>query len=335
MSIIENGYLNLNIDTSSERVVYIEVLIHVISLLLQCTISILAIIKMRQCEKINMPLRACFAVSSFCACFCTVSNTLINLNVFHHNHIVLKVTSLVWSVCYAYFFISLLCTFILKLYLTFKASIYRMSMTMIRLCAVIVLMCIIISIMFSFSMFFFGFSGITFAVFFFGFFVYGIGCCLAAYAFISTLLRVAKAQETTYRDLTVAMEDIKLKPQQKRLADLAMKSTMLFTFQMGSTFTFIIVAFAFPPTLWDTPYVIDMTINLFCAYLQFAFAEKQYQKCCGFCDEKFEGIMLVRIKRRIFTHCLPPTHMMMVHSRSMASNTHSMDSIESPKSPST
>ena len=97
--------------------------------------------------------------------------------------------------------------------------------------------------------------------------------------------------------------DMKLKPQQQKLAALAIKSMLLFVIQISSTiFISCILSFAFPRTLWEAFYVIDLTINYFCAYLQFAFAMEHYRKCCGFCDDKFRRIMFNRIKREMSNH---------------------------------
>ena len=300
MSVHEKGYLSLNIP--GER--YIEISIYSISLVLQFAITILAISKIRRNPQISTPLSACFAASSSSVCSYTVSSILFHIDHFDDITILYKITTLIWSSSIFWFFLSLLCTVILKLYLTFKSSIYRMSSTMISLFTVIVLLCIIISLMFHFVVYGLECSNnIRFSLFALYGVVYLLGCSLAVYSFVKTLFAVTKTQETSFRNLNVAPEKMKLKPQQQKLVDLAMKSMILFAIQIASTICITsILSFAFPWSLRDATYVIDLTINYLCAYLQFAFATKHYRKCCGFCDDKFRGIMLKRIKREIANH---------------------------------
>lgn len=207
-------------------------------------------------------------------------------------------------------FLSLLCTVVLKLYLTFKASAFEMSLIMIRLFAVIVSTIIVFSFTFSTLRFIYGFHGeaapYCWALLFSCMFLYILGCFLAVYFFASNLAKLAKIQGTSLRNLSAQRTDMKLNPRQQMLADLATKSMMLFAFQIGSTiFISFVVAFAFPQILRRSIYCFDFAINLFCAHLQFAFAENHYRICCGCSDDMFRGFMLNWVKRKIFTHSLP------------------------------
>merc|ERR1719334_2213312 len=75
---------------------------------------------------------------------------------------------------------------------------------------------------------------------------------------------------------------------------------MLFTFQIGSSALTIGLALAVPQILRSNFYCIDFTINLFCAYLQFGFAENHYRKCCWCSDLIIRSMTSRWIKRKIF-----------------------------------
>merc|ERR1711941_120302 len=42
---------------------------------------------------------------------------------------------------------------------------------------------------------------------------------------------------------------------------------------------------------------LDFCVNLWCMYLQFAFAKKHYMKCCGWCDERCRNFGLKRTQK--------------------------------------
>lgn len=317
MSVIKDGYLNINVDSSSTCVTWINIAIPCISLLIQFTISILAVIKMRQHQRISTPLSVCFLMSSLCACSVTVTRVL--LDFFREEaddtekalddpemNIRYKITYFISYISFGSFFMCLLCIVILKLYLTFKSSAYQMSLTMIRLFGAVVSMNFVFMFTYCTLMFVFGSTGPFLTVLFFSLPVlYITGCALAVWFFISNLLRVTKAQVISPRNINVAQKDVTLNTIQHRMTDLASKSMMLFVIQIGSTlFITLTVGFALPETIRGPIFPIDVSINLFCAYLQFAFAEKQYQRCCGCCDKRMRNITLNRTKRKIFKHSI-------------------------------
>merc|ERR1711879_626419 len=47
---------------------------------------------------------------------------------------------------------------------------------------------------------------------------------------------------------------------------------------------------------------IDFCVNLWCMYLQFAFAETSYQRCCGWCDIRCKRCGLKRSRKIIYKH---------------------------------
>ena len=317
MGFWDKGFLNLDVDSSSPLTMTINIFISGTSLLVQCVIAIMAIIKMKRNQQINMKLSGCLVASLFCACTNSVSSLalivagdarlndlFIDRNTCTNDPFIVVPVVFVFSL--GCFWECMLCTFILKLYLTFKGSVYEMSCTMARVFTIITFMIFVILLAFCIMMFCFemrryGVLYFTLAM------TNGVFCitgsALAVHFFVSTLGKLGKAQETTLRDLSVTQNDIKLKPQQQKLTDLAAKSMLLFGIQTVSTiFISMISAWAFPFTNRIAILTIDMSINLFCVYLQFAFAEKHYRKCCGFCDERFRSFISRRTQNAVYKH---------------------------------
>merc|ERR1719192_905353 len=79
---------------------------------------------------------------------------------------------------------------------------------------------------------------------------------------------------------------------------------MLFGFAIGSTILFLV--FMISAFLdFRGPFVaVDSCINLWCLYLQFAFATKQYTKCCGWCDKRCRDWGVKRTKKIILKHSM-------------------------------
>lgn len=323
MSFYQKGLLNLDINSSSTGVTYVQIMIISISTLIQSAIFIKAIIKMNRNQKVSKPLKACFLASSFCAFCNTVS--LVLSNEFRGDtslrkalkdpnmNIPYKLAYFTFNMTLGCFFLSLLCTVILKLYLTFNSSIYRMSSTMIRLFTVIVVMFFAISLTYSILVFVFGFTWpaapYCWALLSFSLLLYIVGGIFAVYFFASKIVTLAKIQETTVKDLNTTQNDIKLNRHQQQLSDLAAKSVMLFGIQIISTCVIAVtLGLLFPAAFKPCFLSIDFTINLFCAYLQFGFAENHYQICCGKCDERVRGVVSNRTKRKIYKHSLGMIH---------------------------
>lgn len=327
MSFLTDGYLNLNVDSASPTVMYINIPIQSIALLVQFAICSMAIIKMRLNPKTNMWLKACFVVSSFCACSNTVSFALVYL---------LDELPILWfikSMSWCCFFLSLVCTAILKLFITFNSSVYRMSRTMIRLFAVVVVLiflCTLTASILELLVQDLREQPFFTALFLFNFFLYSVGCLFAVYVFVRDLLKLAETQRTSICNSGVTGKDMELTAKQQKLVNLATKSMMLFAIQLGSTmFIQVIVMWLFPIEVRGPFVAVDITLNLFCAYCQFGFSERHYQKCCGFCDRKFQGITLDWITKRIASQPLSENQTNTLHasipSRSPSTTTASPD----------
>ena len=190
--------------------------------------------------------------------------------------------------------------FVFKLYFTFKSSMFQMSFTMIRLFVVIISLFFAVMLTSSILQFFVDLVALGRLVSFSAAFsLYIIGCGLAVHFFSSTILKLAKLQRTSSRNLSESQNEVTLNQRQQKLADLATKSMMLFGIQIGSSIITGVLGWAFSFVLRGSLVSLDVTFNLFCAYCQFAFAEMHYRKCCGFCDDKFRDMMSNRIRRSV------------------------------------
>merc|ERR1711879_184277 len=100
--------------------------------------------------------------------------------------------------------------------------------------------------------------------------------------------------------------DVELNRQQQTYSDLSAKSMMLFGIAIMSSILLFSLMFTVEAEsgMRAIFLMIDFCINLWCIYLQFTFAKKQYKKCCGWCDRRCKGCMLYRTRRMIHAHDL-------------------------------
>ena len=314
-TVLDEGYLKLNIDPTSAGAKIINTSIRIAALLLQCAIEVIAIIKMRRHRHINMTFNVCFMLCLLFACANNVSSLSL-LFTFEYwdvevirNDVGLSTVFFINFMSIGCFFLSILAIFVLKLYLTFKESVYRMSSLMMIVFGVII--CVMFICILVISSFFFW---VPFSVWFWAhntLFIlcttlYVIGCVLAVSFFISNLSKLAKARRISLYKSSVRKEDIKLNPQQQQLSDIAAKYVMLFSIEIGSSLFSMMLVLAVNVTsgLRVTMFTIDVFINLFCIYLQFAFAGNHYRKCCGYCDRRFRGAIAMRTRTAIYKHTL-------------------------------
>merc|ERR1712150_345246 len=87
--------------------------------------------------------------------------------------------------------------------------------------------------------------------------------------------------------------------QQQTLSDLSSKYTMLFVIALVSTILFHFMILLVNVYLRSNFMVIDLCINLWCVYLQFAFAKDHYVKCCGYCDARCRNYNSRRTRKTI------------------------------------
>merc|ERR1711874_784354 len=85
--------------------------------------------------------------------------------------------------------------------------------------------------------------------------------------------------------------------QQQQLSDLSSKYTLLFAVAMVSTMLLTVLSCALNIYLRPQFMFIDLSINLWCIYLQFGFAKHHYEICCGCCDKRCRDYGSKRTRR--------------------------------------
>ena len=115
------------------------------------------------------------------------------------------------------------------------------------------------------------------------FILYAIGSTLAVHFFVSNLSKMVSTMNGIASDV-----------EQQKLSNLSTKYMLLFAFAIISTI--LLTVWSLCVNLEVRPGVIafDMCINLWCIYLQFAFAEKQYNRYCGWFHKQCRNCGLKR-----------------------------------------
>ena len=208
------------------------------------------------------------------------------------------------SFSYGSFLLILLLTFITRLYVTFQETVMKMTKMTVYVFAIICVLVFvsIIFTVFGYTSFQTSSSHLTLFLcsWLSGLCVYIVGCALTVRIFVVNLSTVAKMQSCSHRDVSPKAEDISLNEKQQRLLHLSAKYILLFFVAMFLTAFIFILVFIVSSELLEALFIsIDYCVNVLCMYLQFAFAAKQYQKCCGYLDSRCREMETRRVKRNI------------------------------------
>ena len=241
-----------------------------------------------------------FVSSLFCGCAYTVSECL--------EFVYSSATILFFQYeSFGCFFQILLATLIIRLYITFQGTVYRMSSILIFVFSVIMLLGSVGWLVFSALIIYteLDHDKLYFVAYSVAF-LYVIGSVLAVYFFVSNLTEIAKLRERSTKDLNIEPKDIALDIHQQRLSDLSAKYMMLFALAILSTILLNILALfvnnesGLRSSFWSC----DLVVNVCLMYLQFCFAKKRYNQCCRCCDRKCRNFMAGRTKTAIHKYSL-------------------------------
>jgi len=305
---VGEGYLGFDTDPDSVVVEIIVICVNSIALAIQCVIAITAFCKMRQNPNISGHASFCF-VLSFVSAFWFTLSTIITYawdphdEDSHFGHVLLSFSHVV---SFGIFFTSLLLTFIVRLYDTFKPSVYRMSN---RLIVMFVVIMTLLTVGWTFACIpavHIGFESslVLYVVITSLLCLYVIGSGLAVYFFVSNLSKLAKTRQVTVRNLNLDPKDIQLDGPQQRLSDLSAKYMMLYIVSIASTIVLALLSGSVNFSLRPCFYDVDLCVNLWCLYLQFGFAKQHYKKCCRCCDERCRRYRLRRTQSMIHHYSL-------------------------------
>lgn len=323
LDILDDGYVqhwggNVDIDTDSIIAEFLILCTLSITLIIQCIIAFSAMIRMRQNPDIGIVVNICF-FSSFVFGFLSCASEIV-IHVWdppnwEHN-IGHEMATFISFFSAGLFYWSILLTFIVRLYMTFRQSAYQMStalmVTFSTILVLYVLLCTPLSILYVFDRSLGHYTLVLSELFIVVCFLYLFGCIFAVYFFISNLSKLAKALITSPRVSVVENEyviekrptDIELNGKQQDLSHLSSKYMLLFSAAMTSTMVVCVLALAIPSqiSLRGTLISLDLCVNLWCVYLQFSWAQKHYKRWCGWCDERAKKYGMKRTRRMIHNH---------------------------------
>ena len=351
MIICQAGYLDLDIDGTSPTIKIINVSLILIAFLIQCTIGAIAMVKMRTSKTsdgdVGMLTRMVFLFSVFCACVFMV--TLLPILLLGHledaheedvidtnhgdrdvtqtneRHVVHEILIYFHLMSLGCLFLSLLTSLILKLYVTFKNSVYSMSSVLIHSFSILIAVYfVVLTIFCALWSFMSGTHPIVLSILFILLvLIFVMGSALSIFFFIQTLKKLVEARElalagNVMRTNHLRRRDFKLDTQQQALANLSSKYVMLFTIAVVTTILTQIAALSvnFSSGLRSTICALNLCIVSWCLYLQFTFAKDHYQKSCGCCDTRCTSAISRKSQRRIHEQV-----MSMMHGRLSNSNT--------------
>jgi len=209
---------------------------------------------------------------------------------------------------------TLLATLVLRLHVTFRETVYKMTANTVRLFVVIFIILFVsgLSWLIALILMFNDHENIDsiFGLLDVGsfFIVYNLGSFLAVRFFVNNLNKLAVSRVNSQRDVTrtPSADAIQLNKHQQKLLNLSAKYILLFVVSILSTILSTVLVLFVSTEMADLFVSIDLCINLFCLYLQFAFAAGHYKKCCFRLDSRCRKTVSNRVKRAIHRNALCP-----------------------------
>ena len=306
---INEGYLNISID-GHKRVLNILCLIFESGVLLfHILIGIVAARKMLYTQDLNGTLNLVFICTLFWSMMADIG-LIIWRFAWDLDSFLWKISFALFFVGYNNFMISMLATLVLRLHLTFKGSIYRISSIASFIFSFVLLLMFGILIKCAVDIFIVEredwFANIYYIAIAW-FILYFIVSVVAVFMFIKRLVNLVKALNRTNTAVqchTPTVKDIELDKRQQELSDLAAKYVMLYLIAVISMILMWGMSLSVHEMIRPAFLAIDLCINILCLYLQFSFADNHYRGCCGFCDKRFRGTMSFQTRNVIHKQSL-------------------------------
>jgi len=276
-----------------------------IALTFQLCLGVLVFHQIRHHSTAGQTLKFMFAVSWFSACSHATCNIAGNVLYF------MSSPDQIYAIYAEYAFFSLfmqvfLATLVLRLYVTFKSSMFKMGKQTICLFAVTFVILFILSMLVLIGwilVFNFGrddigwtianYSDIAFVI------LYVIASFFAVRFFVINLKKLAIMRVESQSKATASADAISFDEQQQKLLDLSAKYILLFVVAVLSSGFNYVFMYVVSLEMAGLLVAIDFCINLFCLYLQFAFAGGHYKKCCFCLDARCSAVVSKRTKRAI------------------------------------
>ena len=242
------------------------------------------------------------------------------------------------SFCWSFFVLTLLGTLVLRLHVTFKGTAMAMSRNTVRFFVIMFVTEVIICIVWTVSAAVYNMqldaavsavAGVCATLGLILFIILYIIASLAAVRlFVLNLSELTRLQATSHHELPelsvspdFKTKDISLNAKQQKTLHLSARYILLFFVAISSTilsyFLMVILSTHMVGIIWS----IDLCVNVWCLYLQFAFAANHYRKCCGCLDSCCRSMVLNGAKRAIHKEFVTNRMAMSNVSGSMDKNT--------------
>ena len=301
-----HGYLGVNIDGSCIIVKLICNTLTGFSLLLQCVIFFIAISQMRKKERVALKFKLLFGASFICSS--TTTTCMMALGLFWQS---LEPTTHALMVglmhaAFPNFYVCLLAILVLRLKVTFDASIYKMSTRTFHFFVCILVILLILTAAFAThhvlgvmwyhtdpdATYLTRFNLCVLPVSLLLVFTFFLGSVVAVFHFVNNLRLLSMTMSELPTPTNIEKES-SLNANQRRYSDLSARYLLLFGIATTSTLMMVILNFAFSVTSGIRAVLIaaDEVVNLLCIYLQFSFATKHYEICCGCLDHRARNVM--------------------------------------------
>ena len=280
---------------------YITASISVAAFAFEVSIGIFAIKGMRNQKELHPLLQWLLIALLICALnvsLCTATMSIfaeINISLFRS---LTRPIIIVVVLSISYFYVYLLAMLVSRLHLTYRSSIYQISRPKYVIYSIIMIFLFILPLRWPIAMVLsdhgFTISSQYYRIIrqcvvalFVLFFI--TGCALAVRDFIRNLYRLSTMRTLSRFDPNQSAANITLTRTQEKLIDVSARFLMLFCIAALSTILACAVVAMLP--LGDGApgicLMLDQCVSLVCIILQFQFAEKYYDRCCGFLDKKY------------------------------------------------
>lgn len=311
MSIIDNTF-----PEHMTTIKIIKVSGMALAVIIQLCIGTLTYSKLRHAEsQTRRELPFLFFIAVLSALVFTIGAVISNLMwVLYGSHPTISIATVTVPFFYCFFLITLLGTLVTRLYVTFKGSSLEMTQRTVQIFLIIFVFESISSILTctGHALIVYGYDNIgdtiTYPTACSFYILYIIGSALPVRLFTGNLSKIAKMQRNSnlvhlshsgHSDTSPVAQDTSLNSKQLTLLHLSAKYILLFFVAVISTILTYVLIVIVSFECRGLFMAFDLCLNLFCMYLQFAFAKKHYQKCCGCLDSRCRMCVLNRARKAI------------------------------------
>ena len=319
MSSVNDGYLGLSIDGTSQSVAIPCITLQSICLICQLGIGFIAGRQMASHKNIQIQFKMTFGACLVFAIAGTIMEILTSPVFWDLWNIITAVILDCFNVfCVLSFWTCLLLILVLRLRVVFSEFMqmsnrmyvgFKCILTILFL--IILLACIVLVMEADYSadviysvedVIIFYILGLSFL------FLYLLGAVCATLFFLNNLRKLALSQISSSRNLEAQKtEDISLNDQQQSIINLASRYAVLFIIAVSSDIVIMGLlynAVSIESGIRPVFAAMGFTINLICVYLQFTFSGEYYRRSCGCIHRRWKKRVGKIARRAIYKHSI-------------------------------